>query len=355
MNNNIKITYLWAEITGYVTGVLDALCNNHDVSVDVVHWDKSNPDSTFYQIDESKPINFYKRSEHTQDDILKILCDRQPDIVVVSGWEDKGYIWACRRYKKLYPKTKFVAGIDDQLRRTIRQRLGRIYYKLFYRAVFDFMWVAGSEQFAFARTFGYSQNSIISNLYSGVFYKINQEYKHIKRFVYCGRLAHSKGIDLIILAHKRLPEELRKIWPLVIIGSGDMLTFLESKKDQYIQHISFIQPSELHLELRKGGIGTMPSRWGGEQWGVAIHEYAQFGMPLLLSNECGAANEFLISGLNGFKFINGNLDDLHKGMKKFTSMSEKEYLEMSKNSTLLSRKINPEISAASLLSVLYDN
>jgi len=352
VNKNVKIVYLWAEVTGYVTGVLDALCKDYEVSIDVVHWDKSNQDCTFYQIDESKPVNYYKRSKQTKDDILRLLCKRQPDIIVVSGWEDKGYIWACRRFKRLYPETKFVAGIDDQLRGTIRQRLGQIYYKLFYRPIFDFMWVAGSEQFAFARRFGYSQNNIISNLYSGVFYKDNQEHKHFQRFVYCGRLAHSKGLDLIILAHKRLPEELRKIWPLVIIGSGDMINFLEDNKDQYIQHISFIQPSDLYLELSKGGIGTMPSRW--EQWGVAIHEYTQFGMPLLLSNECGAANEFLISGLNGFKFIDGNLDDLHKGMKKFTSMSENEYLEMSKNSSLLSRKINPEISAASLLSVLYD-
>lgn len=353
MNQKIKIVYLWAEVTGYITGVLDALCKNYDASVDVVHWDKSNLDCTFYQIEKSKNINYRPRSECNQDDILKLLCDRQPDIVVVSGWEDKGYIWACRRYRRLHPNTKIVAGIDDQLRGTIRQRLGQIYYKLFYRSVFDFMWVAGSEQFAFARAFGYGQNKIISNLYSGVFYKNNQEYNQIQRFVYCGRLAHSKGLDLIILAHKRLPEELRKNWPLVIIGSGDMLTFLEDNKDQYIKHISFLQPSELHLELSKGGVGTMPSRW--EQWGVAIHEYTQFGMPLLLSNACGAANDLLISGLNGFKFIDGDLEDLLKGMKKFTSISAKEYLDMSKSSALLSCKIDPKISAASLLSVLYDN
>ena len=353
MNQKIKIVYLWAEVTGYVTGVFDALCQNYDVSIDVVHWDKSNPECTFYQIERSKKINYHPRSECNQDDILKLLCDRQADIVVVSGWEDKGYIWACRRYKRLHPKTKVVAGIDDQLRGTIRQRLGQVYYKLFYRSVFDFMWVAGREQFAFARAFGYDQNKIISNLYAGVFSKNNHEYNQIQRFVYCGRLTHSKGLDLIILAHKRLPEKLRKKWPLVIIGSGDMLTFLEDKKDEYIQHISFLQPRELLLELSKGGVGTMPSRW--EQWGVAIHEYTQFGMPLLLSNICGAANELLIPGLNGFKFNDGNLEDLVTCMKKYTSMSTKEYLDMSKNSMLLSRTIDPERCAASLLSVLYDN
>ena len=131
MNEKIKIVYLWAEVTGYVTSVLDALCEYNDVSIDVVHWNTSNLNSTFFQIDESKSINYYKRSEHTQGDILKLLQDKKPDIIVVSGWEDKGYIWACRRYKKLHPKTKVVAGIDDQWHGSFRQRLGQVYYRLF--------------------------------------------------------------------------------------------------------------------------------------------------------------------------------------------------------------------------------
>jgi glycosyltransferase involved in cell wall biosynthesis len=351
MDEDVRIVYLWAEITGYVISVLEALSKDYSASINAVHWDARNENSTSYKIKESGNINFYPRSQYNRDRILELLNDTKPHIVVVSAWEDKDYIWASRLHKKKCPDVKIVAGIDDQWHGTFRQRLGTIFYKYFYRSVFDFMWVSGSEQFNFARAFGYDQKNIIQNLYSGTFSKEQLVPVFTKRFVFCGRLLRSKGVDLIIKAHKGLPEPLRSNWPLVIIGSGgDMMTLVDNNDDQHIKHISFLQPEDLYYELSKGGIGCMPSR--KEQWGVVIHEYTQIGMPLLLSNICGAANELLIPGFNGYKFEAGCLESLSVAMKKFTSLTQKQYESMAKNSFLLSSKINPERCAASILSIL---
>lgn len=352
MSKDVRIVYLWAEITGYVISVLEALSKDYSISVNAVHWDGRKENNNFYKIKESENINFYPRSQYNKNRILEFLNDTKPHIVVVSGWEDKDYIWACRLHKKKYPDVKIVAGIDDQWHGTFRQRLGTVFYKYFYRSVFDFMWVSGSEQFNFARAFGYDHKNIIHNLYSGTFNnEIHLPLPFTKRFVFCGRLLKSKGVDLIIEAHKRLPDSLRSSWPLVIIGSGgDMASLVYNINDRHIKHINFLQPKDLYYELSKGGIGCMPSR--KEQWGVVIHEYTQVGMPLLLSNICGAANELLIPGFNGYKFKSGCLKSLSIAMEKCTSLTQKKYETMAKNSLSLSNKINPERCAASILSVL---
>jgi len=114
MIKGVRIVFLWAEVTGYVRGVLNALVEMGGVAIDVVHWDKLGVYSTQYQVGVSSSISFHGRSQTNPDKILKLLVDRQPSIIVVSGWMDKGYVWACRRYKKKFPNTKIVAGIDDQ-------------------------------------------------------------------------------------------------------------------------------------------------------------------------------------------------------------------------------------------------
>jgi glycosyltransferase involved in cell wall biosynthesis len=347
---NKSIVFLWAEVTGYVCGVLESIRKSYSVEVDVVHWDVRNANSTQYQIPDSQSIRYHGRSVTDQQQVLDILISCKPSIIVVSGWMDKGYIWACRRYKNKFPEVKIVAGIDDQWTGSIRQRVGQFYYHIFYRNLFDYMWVAGKAQFAFANRFGYGQNNILNNIYSGQFIYSKPQERVNRRFIYVGRCIYSKGVDLLISAHKNLPNNIRNEWPLLIIGTGELKDYISKNCDNSIIHMAWLQPPDLAHELCKGGVGCMPSR--REQWGVTIHEYSQHGLPLLLSNVCGAANELLINGYNGYSFMSDDVKDLTNKMLKISSLTNAEIKKMGENSLLLGKKISPDISAASLLSVL---
>lgn len=350
MKTNISIVYLWAEIPGYVIGVLEELGQQTAGTIDVVYWDRNTVNSTRFEIRHSNMIRFHGRSKTSDKAILDILLDRKPSIIVVSGWMDKGYISVCKRYKCIQPDVKIVVGIDGQWTGSLRQRVGQIYYALFYRRLFDYMWVAGKPQFSYAQRFGYGIESIVANVYSADTRVFNARAKHCKRFVFVGRFIKIKAVDMLIDAYCKLPSERQKAWPLVLIGDGDQKEIFLSKQNPNIEVLSFMQPEDLLMELLKGGVGCLPTH--KDQWGVVIHEYALMGLPMLLSSGCGAASEFLISGYNGFMFAKGDINSLYSAIDRFTMLNDEELIKFGKRSYELGKRINNEISAASLLSIL---
>jgi len=351
MKTNASIVYLWAEVTGYVFGVLEELVHHTTGTIDVVHWDKRTVNSTRFDISHSAGIRFHGRTQISDIAIYDLLVQRQPAIIVVSGWMDKGYIAACKRYKRLQPKVKIVAGIDDQCTGSLRQRLGQVYYAIFYKWLFDFMWVAGQLQFSFAQRYGYGIESIISNVYSADTRVFNVRAGFCKRFVFVGRFVSIKALDLLVDAYCMLPDEKQQEWPLVLIGDGDQKERILSKQNTNIKVLPFMQPEDLRAELLKGGVGCLTTH--KDQWGVVIHEYALMGLPMLLSSGCGAATEFLISGYNGFMFKKGDVYSLYHALELFTIYGDDDLKRFGDNSAQLGARINNQISAMSLLSVNY--
>lgn len=350
--SKIKVVILYAEVVGYVVGMLKELLKSRDlIEIDVVYWDKKNINSSQFNLEDSKLINFYARSTLTDNDIFSILMSRNPDIVFVSGWIDSGYLKSIRKFRSRSNKCKVVCGTDGQWKGTFKQHLGWFYFRIFYSNLFDFMWVAGKPQYHYAQRFGFNHEQIITNLYSADNEFFNKKAIFSKRFVFIGRFDPIKALDQLLDAYLMLPENIQCLWPLVLIGDGQMREIIENKKSKNIIIKPFMQPSELANELKNGGVSCVTSHF--EQWGVAIHEMAILGYPLILSSSCGAATEFLISGYNGFLFKSSNTKSLYNALLKIVSLSDKELELFSQRSHDLSKRINSELCANSLISVLY--
>lgn len=346
-----KIVYLYSIFAGYVESVVKIIAEREDCHpVDVIHWEKRGKSATKYELRPIDNVNFHNRADFDEDSIFDFLSSKKPDIVYVSGWMDRDYIKALKRYKKKGAKCKVVCGIDDQWEGTIRQLLGRVYFRFAYKRVFDFMWVAGKPQYHYARKFGYNSDNIISNLLSAEpqFFNVSDVGK-ARRFVFVGRLDPVKGIDLLISAYNRLSLAERNIWSLVIIGSGELEQYISENRCEGLIHIPFTQRDELLAELSKGGVGCVASTH--EQWGVVIHEFSALGYPMLLSKSCGASSEFLIDGFNGYAFDSGSVEQIYSCMKKMIYATPSEIEKMSNNSILLSKRITPYMSVNSLLSI----
>jgi glycosyltransferase involved in cell wall biosynthesis len=349
MNRDISIVYLWSEFTGYAHGVARILAERVR-SVDVVHWDKKQINSSHYDGFADSCVGFHGRTAMTELDIYNLLIDKDPSIVVVSGWMDKAYISACKQFKKRNPNVKIVAGIDLQWTGSLRQKFGSFYYGINYRHLFDYIWVSGSLQFAYAINLGYHPTEIISNLYSGSLVSNSYRINPANKLIYVGRLMRSKGIDLLIEAHKSLQRQCRERFPLHVFGDGELREFVKEATDAFIIYHGWAKIDTVTEFLTSGAVGVMPSR--KENWGVAIHEYTQLGLPLLLSDSCGAANELLISGYNGYKFRCGSSKDLASKICIFADTNEAELIRLGECSVELSARITPSKSAASLLSVI---
>jgi glycosyltransferase involved in cell wall biosynthesis len=351
----MKVLYLYTEVMGYNIPIFECLANSYGASVDVVHWD-TNKKTPYAPESSAKNIRFYPRSNFTPQSLCDFATTLQPDLVYTSGWQDPGYRPALQKLKA--SGVPIVMGLDSQWNNTLRQQLGAKLIKHFYkRRYFSYAWVPGPLQFECAARLGFEHAEIIHNLLSGnntVFgaaaNALNLEKSQVypKRFLYVGRLTESKGLDILIKAFQQYRALDPNPWGLTCIGNGPLEEQLRQQEGITVE--PFTDQMTLSQQARQAGAFVLPSRY--EPWGVVVHEFAMAGLPLLLSNQVGARQQFLVEGLNGYSFKGDAVDDVAEQLFKLASLPEARLLEMGRASHQLASALSPEIATASFVSVL---
>ncbi len=347
----MKILYLYSEILGYTVATIQAL-KNSGAEVHVVHWDHKK--LTVYQHPAIDGVHFYRRSEMTVEAIKTLASSLSPDVTVVSGWMDKGYLSVASMLRK--KKLLVVVAFDNQWLPSFRHFMASFasFMGLFSR-YFSHAWVAGIYQYEFARKLGFKKSNIIYDLYSADITLFNlaytssinqKKFSYPHRFLFLGRLEPIKGLDMLMEAWTSL-SMVRADWELHLVGDGSLKPMLMRTPGVVLK--PFMQPDELIQEITHAGCFVLPSR--GEPWGVVVHECAAGGLPLIVSSVVGSASIFLIDGFNGFKFSANDSEALAKKMFEIIESSDSDLILMSQRSHQLGQKITPETSAANIFSI----
>lgn len=345
----MKILYLYSELVGYQIPIFQEYTVKYNAEVHVVSWDK----------DKLKPYNpprlinvtYYKRSQYTKETLLKLATDINPDIIYVSGWMDKDYLYVTKKMKKkLIP---IVTAFDDVWIGSFRQRIGALIFPFVFKRYFSHAWVAGPYQFEFAKRLGFKNDEVIFDMLSANTIVFNQNSRPKKgvfqrKFLYVGNFREIKGIDVLLEAYRIYLEEHHGTWKLICVGNGDLENKLRKYKD--VEILPFSSEQDLIEISKKAGVLIVPSRH--DQWGVVVHEFASLGMPLLLSENVGARATFFIEGFNGLLFKNNSAIHLVEKMVQFSSYSDELLFEMGENSVQLSKRIDIRTSVANFMSIL---
>jgi glycosyltransferase involved in cell wall biosynthesis len=345
----MKILYLYTEVMGYTMSTIHELVER-DCDVHVIHLVKNRKAPLKFK--DEKNVTFYDRSDYTFSMMLDLVRRIEPKLIVISGWVDKGYLGVAALLK--HKGVPVVVGFDDQWKGTLKQKFASI-FRLSLKLFFSHAWVSGVYQFEYAKRLGFSNHEIIHDLYSADLAKFNISWEtkiqkntaYPKTFLFVGRFEHVKAIDLLLEAWSMLSGKT-KDWKLHLIGTGSLKNKLVI--DDSIIVSDFMQPETLVKEIKKSGCFVLPSRH--EPWGVVIHEFAAAGLPIICSHTVGAASSFVISGFNGFMFLNENSKSLASQMEKIICSSDENLKEMSKKSHIIGQRITPATSASNLLSVL---
>lgn len=347
----MKILYLYAEVMGYTMATIKEL-SVQGAEVHVVHWDKDK--LTPYKMTDYLNVNPYPRSGHSLASLRALAQKVEPDITVVSGWQDKTYLgvalWLRKQGKVV------VCGFDDQWHGTLKQYLAAVLgLSRYFTRYFSHAWVAGVYQYEYARKLGFRKQEIIFDLYSAdltLFHRAYQKslarktsaYPH--RFLFVGRFEPIKGLDTLLGAWQQLTDHCGD-WELHLIGNGSLKDQLAATPGVVVK--DFMQPDKLVNEISETGCFILPSR--GEPWGVVVHEFAAAGLPLIVSDVVGATTSFLVPGMNGFHFNANDISGLASAMKQIIRTADIELANMGHASNLLSTRITPETSAKYLLSL----
>ncbi|MFC0657664.1 glycosyltransferase [Mongoliitalea lutea] len=329
----------------YTVAVLNSLIRDFDTQIILVYWDQKKLTPFVFDFPPSV-LKLVPRSSLSELSDCALLFEFNPDLIVTSGRMDKLYLNINLEFKKKgVPR---VMNCDNQWENTWRQRLKSFLGYPLYRKYFNYCWVPGSRQYLFAHSIGFSMNAIIPNFYSAsdLFFDKYCTIKE-KRILFVGRFAKVKNVEALIQAFTGLTDKFPE-WKLRLVGSG----VLDQNQiyNKNIEVFSFESQEKLVEHAQESSVFCLPSVH--EAWGVVVHEFAALGMPLLLSDKVGASDKYLISNYNGLRFEADDPDSLKEKLNMLMSLSLDQLQIWGNRSRSLAISRTPEISAASLLSVL---
>ena len=343
----MTILFLYTELASYfVAGVRELCQRGHRVHI--VRWPVNKEAPFEFAFPDAARV--YERSNYKSAELLQLARDLNPDVVVASGWVDKGYLRVCRHFKGKVPT---VMSMDNHWLGGPKQQLMRVLAPWVLHRSFSHAWVPGSPQKAYALKLGFKAERIQTGFYSAdvplfapeAVYR-TQAGDYPRRFVYVGRYIKAKGLDLLFRAWLELVQEEQHAWELWCVGTGDL--FEQRVQHPSIKHLGFLQPERLKEVLRETGVFVLPSRF--EPWGVVVHEMAAAGFPMVVSDAVGAATQFLADGKNGFLFRNNDYRDLKSKLRKIIQMDTDELKAMAEKSRSEGLKHSPAAWAERCLS-----
>ena len=349
-----KILILYTEIAGYTLICINKTIELYpNIEFHIVRW-PVNKEAPFQF--ELNSHSIYERNDFTKEQLLELANTINPDLIISSGWMDKGYLNVCKHYNG---KVKTVLALDNHWYGNARQKIATLLSSFVVKNKFSHVWVPGKPQRQFAEKLGYKSSEISEgfysadvNLFSSYFEKTKDSKmgNFPKRFIYVGRYVKHKGIFDMWNAFIELQKEHPNDWELWCIGTGD--EFDNKIEHDKVKHFGFVQPEDFLEYIEKTGVYILPSHI--EPWGVSLHEYAAAGFPMICSDKVGASEKFIQEGKNGYVFPTRDKEAIKDAFRKVIDSSENELLDMQKKSIELSLLITPEKWAYTLMKLIND-
>ena len=294
----------------------------------------------------------------TKEDLKNYCFSYAADIVYSAGWGDIDYRFIAKEYRSR--QKPVIIGLDNLWKNSFSQKLKSYLLAHQIRKLYSHIWVPGPEQYHFAKQLGFEANNILSSLYVGdlLNYTIEEDafaeklVSYPKKLIYFGRLVEYKFVHGLVRAYNSIDPEFRNGWTLEIIGRGDLKKQLIVDAGEGISFRDFMQPADLASLVKSSGAYCLPSHF--EHWGVAMHEAAAAGLPIISSDTVGASSSFCLSGYNGYTFSSRDVGSLEKQLRKLFSKSKSDLVEMGKKSRKLALGLSHDDWRASLMSVVHE-
>jgi glycosyltransferase involved in cell wall biosynthesis len=351
-----RILFLAAQVQPFLSSGLRILLTNYDVEIWVVCQNES--ESAPVSLMSHPKLRVFKYDYEPDSLLWKDIEAFSPDIVFCAGWMQLRYLSWCKLLKNKGATT--ICAFDTQWKGTFKQKVLVKLAPFTIQKYFTNAWIPGKRQLDYAQLLGFSESQIALNLYapdSDLFGQAYQNFcasslkKFPKLFLYVGRLEPHKLKNLLLAFHTLRPHE-RKDWRLEVIGNGSMF------KDKLLQHVAieykhFLAQQDLINIAAQSGVFCLCST--DEPWGTVIQEFASAGMPLIVSEQCGAQPHFLIEGENGFLCDGNNIASIAAAFKKIIATDDATLFAMGTKSNSLGIVTNSATWAEILMSIKKPN
>ena len=122
-----------------------------------------------------------------------------------------------------------------------------------------------------------------------------------KVILYCGKLAHEKGVGLLLRSFSKVQGEHPDA-SLLLVGSGvEEPGFRDTVAQLSLRNVHFVgfqQPSDLPSWYHMADLFVFPTLC--DRFGVVVVEAVASELPIVCSKFAGAARDLVVDGKNGF-------------------------------------------------------
>jgi glycosyltransferase involved in cell wall biosynthesis len=153
----------------------------------------------------------------------------------------------------------------------------------------------------------------------------NAPYTDTMNVVYVGQLIHRKGLDILLGAIRPLLQGNPQA-RLSLIGAGPEQASIEARLRRegllgLVELEGAYPSSRIHERLAGASVLVLPSRWDG--WGLVINEAFAAGIPVIVSDRCGAA-DLILQEVNGYRFRSESVEDLSACLSAFQASDQRQ-------------------------------
>jgi glycosyltransferase involved in cell wall biosynthesis len=131
------------------------------------------------------------------------------------------------------------------------------------------------------------------------------------RFLFVGRLIESKGLDVLLEAFRLV--DAGELW---IAGDGPLRKFVAKAAagDPKIRLLGYVDGRALADMYSRSDALIVPSLY--EPWGLVVHEGLAHGLPVIATDQVGAADDLIETGVNGYVVPAGSPEAMAAAMRK---------------------------------------
>ena len=272
--------------------------------------------------------------------VLRELRRFRPDSVAVGGWNQPAF-WVALAYCRAR-RIPLLVWIESTARDARSEARPLALARAAMVRGASGAYVPGTAAADYARSLGVELVETAPNAVDASIFEraaVDRSERNGCTFLYVGRLDREKGLGTLLEAFRDVPGEL------VLVGEGADEERLRGLAGESVRFEGPKERDELIAYYRDADVFVLPSH--SEPWGMVLNEAAAAGLPLVATEESGAAQD-LIDG-NGFRVPADDVPALRDALRRLADDSELRR-EYGARSLELAKRFTPEAWAEGVAS-----
>lgn len=323
-------------------------------------WDKVEDSKSFKRVTVFNDVDSRDVStEVLRKKIYECLDSNAIEVLFINGWGDRGGLlcleWCIKNKVKAILMT-------EEVESTFKRTFVKEFPKKCLVGLFDAAIVGGKPQARYLNKLGMpflnikEGYDIVDNNYYKERSELARENEDLIRsnlklpknyFLTSNRFIPKKNLFRLLEAYKKYVDSRPHLpWNLILLGDGELKDSLIKKIEsldlqKYVLLPGFQQYNVLpqYYALAKAFVHSSTS----EQWGLVVNEAMACSLPVIVSEQCGCAENLVRNNVNGYTFDPYNVEDIASKLIALHDISEVSLADFGKKSYKIIEEYNPDL------------